>query len=208
MSEKQKIIYLVRHGQPLLPSAEKYYLGCSDVPLTVQGIEQAQWLRQFFAEQISRQQITAIYHSTLQRCRETAEIIADNKLFCVPVSELQEINMGQWELLPIAQIKQQQPEAYALRGQQMDTFCPPDGENFLQCQQRSVAAFQQIADVQSRETTSIIVAHAGVNRCILSWIQQQPLRELLSIAQPYACVTELLQADGAWQIRRQITCPI
>ena len=208
MNENQKTVYLVRHGKPLLPTAEKYYLGQTDVPLAELGLEQAQWLRQFFAEQILRQPITAIYHSPLQRCRVTAEVIADSRLPCVSVPELQEISLGQWELLPIEQIKRQQPTLYQRRGQLIDRFCPPDGESFLQCQRRSVKAFQHIADGQPVGGASIVVAHAGVNRCILSWLKQQPLRELLSIPQPYACVTEVRQADEQWRISRSILCPL
>lgn len=208
MNENMKTVYLVRHGKPLLPTAEKYYLGQTDVPLAELGLEQAQWLRQFFAEQILRQPITAIYHSPLQRCRVTAEVIADSRLPCVSVPELQEISLGQWELLPIEQIKRQQPTLYQRRGQLIDRFCPPDGESFLQCQRRSVKAFQQIADGQPVGGASIVVAHAGVNRCILSWLKQQPLRELLSIPQPYACVTEVRQADEQWRIGRSILCPL
>lgn len=33
--------------------------------------------------------------------------------------------MGQWEMLPMAQVKQQYPQAYWQRGQQIAQFCPP-----------------------------------------------------------------------------------
>lgn len=115
--------------------------------------------------------------------------------------------MGQWEMLPMEQVKQQYPQAYRQRGQQIARFCPPDGESFVQCQQRSVAALQQIAAWQPTGSVCVIVAHAGVNRCLLSWIRQQPLEQLLTIAQPYGCITPLIW-DGMWRAGQSILCPM
>lgn len=205
-TQNEKKIYLVRHGRPQLPDEQKYYLGQTDLPLSAQGQKQALWLQQFFQNQIAQQEISCIYHSPLQRCHDTARIIASDQVPCVAVCDLQEIALGEWEMQLMGQIQQRQPEAYQQRGEQIDSFCPPGGESFLQCQKRSVAAFQQIAAQTGK--TSIVVAHAGVNRCILSWIRQQPLRQLLSIAQPYACITELVQTEQKWIAGQQRYCPL
>ena len=106
------------------------------------------------------------------------------------------------------QVQTMDSEKYHLRGAQMDTFCPPEGESFADCQQRSVAAFQKIAAAQQSDTAFVIVAHAGVNRCILSWLANQPLKKLLTIPQPYACVTELQEIDGVWRVEGQYECPV
>ncbi|MGM9525468.1 MAG: histidine phosphatase family protein [Peptococcaceae bacterium] len=209
MKNRDKRIYLVRHGQVHLPDLQqRYYLGQTDVPLTERGIRQAVWLQQFFAELPQRQQITAIYHSPLQRCAETARQIAGGRWPTIAAPDLQEIGMGQWEMLPMEQIRTQQPEAYRLRGEYLDTFCPPDGESFAQCQQRSVAAFQQIVEQMVPGSAVVIVAHAGVNRCLLSWISGQPLKQLLSIPQPYGCVTALTWQGQNWQVGPLVHCPV
>ena len=200
MDKWEKVVYLVRHGQVQLPDGRKYYLGQTDVPLSAVGRKQAEWLRQFFSDK----KIAAIYHSPLRRCRETAEQCADGRIPCTVVDDLREINMGQWEMIPIEYIRDTQAEAYRLRGEQIDTFCPPGGESFVQCQRRSVAAIQKIFDAQKPGTAIVIVAHAGVNRCLLSWIQNQPLRDLMTIPQPYGCVTELRYADGVWRVSKPI----
>ena len=116
--------------------------------------------------------------------------------------------MGSWEMLPIEKLKSEQPEAYRLRGEQMDTFRPPGGESFAECQERIVAAFQNIASQQKPGSSVIIVAHAGVNRCLLSWILKTPLKDLLAIPQPHACITKLTETDGVWQIADAIECPV
>ncbi len=205
MKNRDKRIYLVRHGQVHLPDLQQnYYLGQTDVPLTERGIRQAVWLQQFFADK----KIAAIYHSPLRRCCETAERCADGRIPCMVIDDLREINMGQWEMIPIESIRATQPEAYRLRGEQIDTFCPPDGESFAQCQQRSVAAFQQIVEQMVPGSAVVIVAHAGVNRCLLSWVSGQPLKQLLSIPQPYGCVTTLIWQGQNWQVGPLVHCPV
>ena len=205
MKNRDKRIYLVRHGQVHLPDLQQnYYLGQTDVPLTERGIRQAVWLQQFFADK----KIAAIYHSPLRRCCETAERCADGRIPCMVIDDLREINMGQWEMIPIESIRATQPEAYRLRGEQIDTFCPPDGESFAQCQQRSVAAFQQIVEQMVPGSAVVIVAHAGVNRCLLSWVSSQPLKQLLSIPQPYGCVTTLTWQGQNWQVGPLVHCPV
>lgn len=205
MENRDKRIYLVRHGQVHLPDLQQnYYLGQTDVPLTERGIRQAVWLQQFFADK----KIAAIYHSPLRRCCETAERCADGRIPCMVIDDLREINMGQWEMIPIESIRATQPEAYRLRGEQIDTFCPPDGESFAQCQQRSVAAFQQIVEQMVPGSAVVIVAHAGVNRCLLSWVSGQPLKQLLSIPQPYGCVTTLTWQGQNWQVGPLVHCPV
>ena len=107
----------------------------------------------------------------------------------------------------MGKIKNEQPGLYQLRGEQIDTFCPPEGESFIQCQQRSITAFQNISVKMNLGEVVILVAHAGVNRCLISWLTGQPLKNLLTISQPYACVTKLTETDGVWQITDAIECP-
>ena len=112
--------------------------------------------------------------------------------------------MGQWEMLSMEQIKQQQPALYEQRGQCFASFYPPGGESFLQCQQRSVLALQQIADSQLEGTACVLVTHAGVIRCLLSWAAQQPLQQMFSFQVPYGSITALILQGAEWRIGPQI----
>lgn len=199
-----KTVYLVRHGHVEMPDARKYYLGQTDVPLSEQGVKQAEQLKALFAEK----KLKAVYHSPLSRCVQTAEILSDGKTDCIAVYDLQEISMGSWEMLPMEKIKSEQPGLYQQRGEQIDIFCPPDGESFIQCQARNINAFQDITASLHCGETAVIVAHAGVNRCLISWLTGQPLKNLLTISQPYACVTKLTETDSVWQITDAIECPV
>ncbi len=201
----EKIFYLVRHGQVAFPDQQRRYLGRTDLPLSQRGLTQADWLRQYFQPFISQKRLTAVYHSPLQRCSKTAEVLAQKQIPCLAVTALQEIAMGQWELLSMEQIKQQQPALYEQRGQCFASFCPPGGESFLQCQQRSVLALQQIADSQLEGTACVLVTHAGVIRCLLSWATQQPLQQMFSFQVPYGSITALILQGAEWRIGPQIT---
>ena len=191
-----KTVYLVRHGHVQMPDERRYYLGQTDIPLSEKGKKQAQWLKEYFDDK----EVSAVYHSPLSRCVQTADILSDGKTDCIAVYDLQEISMGSWEMLPMEKIKSEQPGLYQQRGEQIDIFCPPDGESFIQCQARNINAFQDITASLHCGETAVIVAHAGVNRCLISWLTGQPLKNLLTISQPYACVTKLIWENSHWQI--------
>ena len=196
----QKTVYLVRHGHVQMPDNRKYYLGRTDVLLSAEGKRQAEWLQRFFQDK----DIQIIYHSPLKRCMETAQILSEGRISCVSVPELMEIDMGSWEMLPMEQVKTQYPEMYQLRGELIDTFCPPGGESFKQCQERTIDAFQELVNGLDENQSVVVVAHAGVNRCILSWLKNQSLKELLTIPQPYACITKLELRNERWTIKEDI----
>lgn len=191
-----RIFYLLRHCKPQLPEGGHVCLGHTDVPLSSEGKQQAQRLAEYFAQRI----VTAVYSSDLLRSRQSAEAIA-----CVaglPLhtrSMLREIDMGQWDGLSFAEIRQRWPQEYERRGSDIWQYRPPGGESFANCAKRSQEALQAIAG----ETTGsvVLVAHSGFNRALLWQMGLRPLAGLLSIKQHYGGINELwLAADGSWQI--------
>lgn len=182
-------IYLIRHGEPDFPQPTKYCLGRTDWPLSLEGRKQAQSLAHFFSER----KIELIYSSPLQRTRQTAEIIAQNKLAVHLCDDLREIDMGIWDGLTFKQIKQSYPQEYEERGRDFFNYRVPQGESFKQLSERVLPAWQQI--IASCEKESIIVAHAGVNRIILATILQRPLNDIFAIKQPLGCLNIIKQRE-------------
>jgi len=174
-------IYLLRHGH-IDNGGEKRYLGRTDVPLDALGLEQAQALGDYF----KTIHVDAIFTSPLKRCVQTTEMIS--KKYQV-VEALSEIDMGDWENLPMAHIQSHFPKLYAQRGENLEYFTPPNGESFHMMAQRVRQAFAKI--VQSEEGTILIVAHAGVNRMILSHLFGIEINDMFSIVQPFSCINEL-----------------
>jgi probable phosphoglycerate mutase len=156
------------------------------LPLCSEGIEQSIKLKKFF----SSVDIDKVYISPLKRCVETADIILDHKnIDRILVEDLTEINMGKWEGKTFKYIKEQYPEEFIIRGNNMDTYSPPEGESFEELQKRVMPAFENI--IANNSKNILIIAHAGVNRAILSKLLNLPLKELFNINQPYGCVNEL-----------------
>ncbi len=121
-----KTFYMIRHGQSVANEAQ-YFSGNLDVALTDLGRTQADEARQIVEAMADEHKPTYIYHSHLQRARNTAKIINTN--LGLPMSEtplLGEQHFGDWE------------------GQSWDDYDtnfrndhnPPNGETNLQFAQR------------------------------------------------------------------------
>jgi alpha-ribazole phosphatase len=191
----EKNIYLVRHCK-IAYGEEKSYIGSTDLPLCKEGINEAQKLKEYFSNIV----IEKAYTSTLTRCLQTTEIIlADRSIEQTPVEEFSEINLGEWEGKSFEYIKRIYPKQFEERGRNIDTFIPPGGESFCQLQNRVMPVVEKV--IRSSASNILIVAHAGVNRVILSKLLDFPLKEVLNIKQPYGCVNELLwdKINQRWQ---------
>ena len=186
-------VYLLRHGH-IDNGSEKRYLGRTDIPLDALGLEQAQGLCEYF----KAIHLDAIFTSPLKRCVQTTEIISNKYQV---VEAFSEIDMGDWENMPMSHIKSHFPKLYAQRGEDLEYFTPPHGENFHNVAQRVMKAFNEI--VLNYSGTIIIVAHAGVNRVLLAQLLGQSIHEMFSIPYPYACINELIHEhkNAQWHYR-------
>lgn len=178
-------VYLVRHGH-IDNEGEKRYLGRTDVPLDALGLEQAQALGDYF----KAIHLDMIFSSPLKRCLQTAHILClVKKKHYQTVEALSEIDMGDWENVPMSHIKAKYPKLYAQRGEDLEHFTPPNGENFHDMAKRVRDAFDALT--HHATGTILIVAHAGVNRMILSHLFGIEINDMFSIVQPFACINEL-----------------
>ena len=167
-------IALVRHGQTRQHD-EKMFIGQYDVPLSEEGAAQIETS----AEELVRMGLKPdrIYSSDLSRAVSSAGIIA-GKMFSdaagngsaaehvCPVKGLREINLGSWDGRPVREIKEQFPEEYSRRGQDMFVFKTGNrSENFYDMQYRAVRALRQILKEDSSRDI-LIVTHSGVIRAL------------------------------------------
>jgi len=191
-------VYLLRHGH-IANGSEKKYLGRTDIPLDEQGIEQATILRDYF-KNIT---IDMVFSSPLKRCLQTAYLIcADHKKYCHSVEAFCEIDMGDWENVPMSEIKLTYPSLYDQRGNDLEYFKPPNGESFHDMAKRVRDAFNAIT--HHATGTILIIAHAGVNRMILTAILGLTIDDMFRIEQPYGCINELTwdEEDSTWHYKR------
>lgn len=193
-----KVIYLVRHGE-IEWNKEKSYIGQINLPLSDQGKVQAAKCREFFAEI----PLDKAYTSPLKRCETTLASILTNR--AVPketLEPLKEISMGDWEGRTFAEIKSRFPAAYEKRGQEIESFAPPNGESFLELQTRVMPAFEKIVQ-KDGEQQIIILAHAGVIRVILTSILGLPLHYIFNWPIAYTDIYQLWydQDQGKWMLK-------
>lgn len=193
-----RMIYLIRHAEPVQLSSKKSYLGQLNPPLSPNGCNQAAKL----SDLLQNRKLNAIFCSDLTRATQTAAIIAqyhDCKPVCL--KELREVNLGVWDGLPMAEVKTKHPDLYAERGKDIVYFRPPGGESFADVQERVIPAFENV--LLSTAGNIAIVAHAGVNRIILSYLQELDLTNLFSIKQSYTQIHIILQSAAGFRIRER-----
>ncbi len=183
------LIYLLRHEKPENPAGRKRCLGWTDPPLGAEGLQGALALAAYFAGK----RLALVYHSGLERSRATAAALAGKALPLAAEPRLREINMGEWDGLYFDDLRRQFPEAWAWRGQNLATRPAPGGESFADCAARAVPAFKALAEREGQDIA--VVAHAGVNRCILSEFLGRDLNSLLELPQDYGCVN-IIEREG------------
>jgi len=175
-------IHLVRHGQ-VLGFDQPRYNGQTDVALTDIGIEQYHMLK----ERLKDTPISACYTSDLTRCMIGAGIICEQfGIAPVPRKELRELNIGIWEGLAWQEIKEQWPDEWQERLNNLVNYRVPQGENLLDVQERVVPVIREILERHAGQEL-LVVGHGGVNRIILLNAIGAPLSSMFSIEQNYAC---------------------
>ncbi|NLM04493.1 MAG: histidine phosphatase family protein, partial [Clostridiales bacterium] len=112
-----------------------------------------------------------------------------NNIDRIYVKEFQEIDLGEWDNKTFKYIKSHFPHEYEERGKNIDTFIPKNGESFYQLQNRVMPIVNKI--LETKDNNILIVAHAGVNRVIISNLLKIPLKDIMGIYQPYACINKL-----------------
>ena len=193
-------IYLVRHGQIELKS-EKVYIGQLDLPLSPEGLEQAEKLRELF----KTIPLDCAYTSPLRRCVATMDILlGERQIPRFRVDAFKEIDMGEWDGKTFTEIKERYPGSYEQRGRELDVFAPPAGESFVELQQRVLPVFAEV--VKENDSQSIVIlAHAGVIRVILANLFGLTIKEVFKWKIPYAASFKLCynQKSGKWICQNQ-----
>jgi broad specificity phosphatase PhoE len=157
-------LLLVRHGETDW-NRERRFQGHADTPLNEKGREQAHAL----AAELAGEQIDAVYTSDLSRARETAEIVAARLgADVVPLRELREIDVGDWEGLTWPEIEERFPEgaeAWHVNGAGWEA-----GETYEQLGERIVPALLRIAERHPSERI-LVVGHGGTIRATRAYIE-------------------------------------
>ncbi|MHB8070244.1 MAG: alpha-ribazole phosphatase [Desulfobaccales bacterium] len=182
-SLKATRLYLLRHGQ-VADGHTHLYHGNNDVALSPQGVQQLERA----AAQLQEVELAGVYASDLTRAKVGAEIISRGRNLKPQIlPEFREVHFGLWEGLSFGEIMEQFPADLEARFKDLTNFRIPGGESLQDVRARALPALKNLV-AEHYEQTFLLVAHAGVNRVILSEAMGLPLQHLFRLDQSYGCL--------------------
>ena len=156
-------MYIVRHGATQL-SAEDRFSGAIGVDLSEDG----RWQAARLGERLHKEEIHAIYCSTMSRTVETARIIGARCGFePVALDALREISHGRWEGLTRGEVEEKYRDEYLAWEEDPFTFAPEGGESGVAVLARALPAIREIV-TRHREERVVVVSHKATIRLLLS----------------------------------------
>lgn len=176
-------LFLIRHGQTDWNILGKYQ-GQTDIPLSAEGLRQAERLAQHFPSDT----LDIIYASDLQRAVMTAQRLA--RKFSAPVKvekALRELNFGAWEGLTYQEIAQRWPQEVEHLFGAPEKLQIPGGETFLTLQQRAMEKMREIRTENEGKNVAV-VAHGAITKAILTALLHIPLHYVWTLRQDNTAV--------------------
>jgi len=159
---------LIRHA--LTDAADRWYAGrMAGVSLNERGRRDAAAL----ARRLEDLTLDALYSSPLERCLETAELIAKLQDVEFEVDQsLTEIDTGDWTGKSFEELRQD-PSFGCFNEFRCGTR-PPNGELMLEVQSRMVGAILRFAEKHPQKTVGI-VSHSDPIKSVLAYFLGVPL---------------------------------
>ncbi len=154
-------LFLARHGQTEW-NAQGRYQGRLDSPLTALGRAQARAA----AETMRGRGVARLLCSPLGRARHTADVVAEAVGIPVEVdAALAEIAIGRWEGLTREEVDERFPgeRARRMRDEDRVSYRYAGGESLAEIRERARSVSGRLD-----ERTTLIVAHAGINRVLVA----------------------------------------
>lgn len=196
-------VIIVRHGQSSYNSLKMIQGRCDESVLTEKGSADAHKV----GAALSSLKFDAVYSSPLQRAKKTAEIIlpylqGSPELLAHP--KLMEIDLPLWEKLHKQDVKEKFPDEYRCWKERPHEFrmviptAEGSKEHFpvLSLHEQAQQFWQELLSRHPGETI-LIVAHNGINRCLLSSaIGMSP--EYYHSIQQSNCGINVLNFAGSW----------
>lgn len=156
-------VYIIRHAE----AEGNVYRRCHgqyDALLTTRAYKQLPYL----AKRFENVPLTAVYASDLFRARVTAQAVAEPHHLSVQTRKvLREIDMGDWEDIPWAELPHTWPEQYALWCARPWEAAPPHGETVMQAGQRMLDGVKALAHNHPGEEIAV-VTHGSAIRGMLT----------------------------------------
>lgn len=181
-------VYLVRHTTPNVKSSICY--GQTDVGLANSFDDEMKQLN----TKLAHLEDPLVFSSPLQRCLNLAQKTVKHFNFTSLKTDerLLELNFGDWELKPWAEIPQGSLDEWS---DEQVKEAPPNGESYFQLHQRAVEFLKDLEEYQQSKQV-LVFTHAGVIRALVSEVLNKPLREASRVEVDFGKVTHISINDG------------
>lgn len=185
-------ILLIRHG--LTNDGHlKLHGRTPGVRLSAAGHDQARRL----AEYLRPVHLEAVYSSPIERCVQTAQMLADGRGVSVRIDQdLQELDWGEWSGKKFCALARDPAwkEFHSAR----ERSEPPQGESLAAVQNRVVKALRQIAEQHCGKVT--VVTHADVIKAALFFAMGLSLNKIYHCEINAASVSEIEWTHGCCRV--------
>lgn len=197
-TEEVKLI-VIRHGHSE-GNQLKIFCGQLDTPLNENGFKQAEQTAEYV---MNNYKVDAVYSSDLVRVTETVRPIADS--LGLPINtdkRLREVDVGEWQGIPIADAERDFPEEIAFYRSNPGKFYFKGGEGYAYMQIRVVEAVGDIIKENDGKTV-VVGTHGGCIRTLLAFILGISIDDIAQIPfLPNASVTVLNYSYGDFEIEK------
>lgn len=191
-------LILVRHGETPW-NVTLQYQGQANIPLNERGHEQARRA----AERLRHLEVRALYSSDIARAWQTAETIGGALgLIPVPMPELREIDVGQWEGLTPEELYRRFPDHMAEYRRDPARTVRLGGESYAQLQARALVALNHIQERHDQGEIIVAVSHGGTIRALLCHVIGLDLANFGRMWLDNGSLTELRLGRNGWRLMR------
>jgi broad specificity phosphatase PhoE len=185
-------LILVRHGETL-HNVAGIAQGWGDSELSERGQRQVARL----AERLKSFSPDAIYSSTLNRARATAEQIASSAGLDIRlVDDLREMNYGRWEGQNFLDIRRNEEPVYRRWIAEPDFPCP-EGESHTDV----LARVRRALDLINGSKRPVLVTHGTAIRIATTALLELPLSASRHFAQDNASINVFLRRGDRWVLK-------
>jgi broad specificity phosphatase PhoE len=189
-------LILVRHGETEW-NVTLQYQGHANVPLNERGRLQARLL----GERLAKKGAVALYASDIVRAWETAGIIGPYvDLMPQKMTDLREIDVGQWEGLTPEELYRRFPDHMQEYERDPARTVRMGGESYAQLQQRSLKALHTIENSHGLTDTVIAVSHGGTIRALLCHVIDLDLGNFGRLWLDNGSITMLRRDTKGWRL--------
>ena len=172
-------LLIVRHGQTAW-NKERRFLGRMDIPLDETGTTQARAAAAWLAPLPTAE----LYTSPLSRAAMTAEALGQHlKRTPIHVDGLMELNQGQLEGRPSADLANHFPELFAAWMRDPTNVRVPGGETMGECQERAIATFTDLCHRHEPGPPIVVVSHKMYIASFVCHVNGWPLSRYREIEQ-------------------------